>query len=216
MLIAWTSRVYFRDDNLPAFVVEKLPLAHEDLFFVALRLHVVAACLALPGCLALLSSSLLRRAPRLHRWLGRAVGAVLLLVAVPSGVVLAFSAKGGAWGTAGFLLTAAITALAMTAAIQTARARRFVAHHRWSSHVLAQLSVAVSSRVLLVFFDAAGLDAVGLDEEAAYLLALWGPVVGSALAVEVLLPRAAGTLAALTPSPLAPRLVRGFAAGGWR
>jgi hypothetical protein len=40
---------YFRAD-LPAFVVEKLPLPWEQVWLAALRVHVVAAAFALPGC----------------------------------------------------------------------------------------------------------------------------------------------------------------------
>src|SRR5215475_13586529 len=43
---------YFRAD-LPAFVVEKLPLPWEQVWLGGLRVHVVAAALALPGCLLL-------------------------------------------------------------------------------------------------------------------------------------------------------------------
>jgi hypothetical protein len=47
-------------------------------------------------------------------------------------------------------------------------------------HVLAQMSVAVTSRAMLVSFDRLGVDAA-----AAYLIALWLPVVASALVAEV-------------------------------
>ena len=80
------SRVYFDDEDLPPFVIEKLPLAQsawwptfEDVWLRALQVHVVAAALALPGCLLLLSRTMVRRARALHRVIGRIVGAVILL-----------------------------------------------------------------------------------------------------------------------------------------
>jgi hypothetical protein len=64
----------------------------------------------------------------------------------------------------------------MVRGILQARARMFVAHRRSVLHVVAQLSVAVSSRAMLM-----GLDRFGVDPDRAYLLALWLPVLGSAL-----------------------------------
>jgi hypothetical protein len=100
---------------------------------------------------------------------------------VPSGSYLALFAKGGAPATAGFLASGAIAAAAMVQAIREARARRFPAHRRFVLHVLAQLSVAVTSRAML-----SGFDAVAFDPDRAYLIALWLPVAASAAAVELI------------------------------
>lgn len=174
------SAAYFDPEELAPFVIEKLPLANEELYLLALQVHVVAAALAMPGCLLLMTSWVLRRAPRLHRHLGRATGAAVLLALVPSGFYLAFFAKGGAFGTAGFLLTGGIIAAAMVQGIRTARAGRFAAHRRCTLHVVAQMSVAVTSRAMLF-----ALDAANVDPDAGYLAALWIPVLGSAAAVEL-------------------------------
>ena len=171
---------YFGAD-LPAFVVEKLPLPLEHVWLGALRVHVVAAALALPGCLVLLSKTVLRRAPRFHRWAGRTTAAVILMALVPSGSYLALFAKGGLPSTMGFLASGAVTAAAMAQAVRDARARRFAAHRRHALHVLAQLSVAVTSRAMIVAFDA-----LAFDPERAYLVALWLPVAASAIAVELI------------------------------
>ena len=173
------SLEYFKA-NLPEFVIEKLPLPWEAVWLGALKIHVAAAALALPGCLVLVSKTALRRAPRFHRWAGRAIAAVVLLALVPSGSYLALFAKGGLASTAGFLVSGAIAAAAMVQAIREACARHFEAHRRYALHVLGQLSVAVTSRAMLF-----GFDALAFDPERAYLIALWLPVVASALAVEL-------------------------------
>ena len=173
------SLEYFEAD-LPEFVIEKLPLPWEAVWLGALKIHVVAAALALPGCLVLVSKTALRRAPRFHRWAGRAIAAVVLLALVPSGSYLALFAKGGLPSTAGFLVSGAIAAGAMVQAVREARARRFEAHQRYALHVLGQLSVAVTSRAMLF-----GFDTLAFDAKRAYLIALWLPVVASALAVEL-------------------------------
>lgn len=179
--IARGSASYFFGGQIHPFVLERIAsgrLASEATWIAALHVHVVAAVFALPACLALVLRSS-RRFPRLHRWLGRATGFAVLFALVPSGSYLALWAKGGALSTAGFLLSGGITAFAMAMAVRAARARDFAAHRRYVAHVLAQLSVAVTSRAMLVLLDIAGA-----DPEPAYIAALWVPVVGSALIAE--------------------------------
>jgi hypothetical protein len=125
----------------------------------------------------------LQRRPAWHRRLGRIAGLLVLLALVPSGVVLAFDAKGGAPVTAGFLLSAAIVAGCMVQGVVSARRREFASHRRAMRHVVAQMSVAVTPRALIL-----ALDAAGYDPELSYLVALWGPVLGSALVAELLSP----------------------------
>lgn len=177
------SLAYFGEDFAP-FVLEKLPLPLEDVWMLALQVHVVAAAMCLPGCLLLSLAVVIRRAPRFHRWLGRVIGTVALLALVPSGLYLSCFAKGGLPSTAGFMLSGIIVAVAMVQGVRAARARRFVEHRSSVLHVLAQLSVAVTSRAMLFAFDAAAV-----DETLAYLVSLWVPVVGSFGLVELFLTR---------------------------
>jgi uncharacterized membrane protein len=177
------SLSYFFGADIHPFVLEKITsgqLASEATWIAALRVHVIAAAFALPACLLLTLRCVSRRLPRFHRWLGRVTGVAVLVALVPSGCYLALWAKGGAPSTAGFLLSGAIAAIAMVRGVRTARARDIVGHRRWMAHVLAQLSVAVTSRAMLIAFDRASV-----DPERAYIAALWLPVVGSALVAEL-------------------------------
>jgi len=171
--ITWASAVYFGDDLAP-FVLEKLPLPLEDVWVLALQVHVAAAAFCLPACLFLSSMSVVHRTPRLHRWLGRVTATLLLFALLPTGFYLSLFAKGGLPSTLGFMVSGVIVGVAMARGVRAARARRFLEHRRWVLHVLAQLSVAVTSRAMLFAFDAAGV-----DEELAYIVSLWLPVVGS-------------------------------------
>ena len=149
-LIALSSLAYFDEGAFHPFVIEKRRLPFQQVWMAALYVHVTCAMVALPACVVLVLRTVMRRAPRVHRWLGRATGALILLGLVPSGAYLALFAKGGVAGALGFLVSAAITCVAMTKAIASARRKDFVAHRRFTVHVLAQLSVAVTSRLMLV------------------------------------------------------------------
>lgn len=178
-LITAYSLTYFDFKTVPPFVVERLPERFASLWLVSLRVHVAAALLSLPLCMVLLTRWLQRR-PVWHRWLGRVAGVLVLFALLPSGVVLAFHAKGGATVTTGFLLSATIAGWFMVRGILAVRRREVAVHGRAMGHVAAQMSVAVTSRALLL-----GFDAVGMDPDLAYVLALWGPVVASAVVVEI-------------------------------
>jgi uncharacterized membrane protein len=178
-LITLSSLAYFDLTTLPPFAVEKLPVRFESLWLASLRVHVAAALVSLPLCIVLMTRMIQRR-PRLHRWMGRVAGVVVLFALVPSGVVLAFDAKGGNFVTAGFLLSAAIVAWFMVRGVGAARRRDLVSHRRAMRHVFGQMSVAVTSRALLL-----GLDAVGINPDLAYVVALWGPVLASAAVAEL-------------------------------
>jgi len=163
------------------FFLEKLPLARPSLWLAALYAHVPSALFALPACLLLLVGAVRRRWPRFHRWLGRVTGLLILCVVVPTGVYLALFAQGGLVTAVGFWLTGALTFVAMLKSIQSARAKDFKGHRRFSAHVVAQLAVAVLSRFLL-----AGADMLDLYEPWVYVAALWVPVLGCALFAELL------------------------------
>jgi Predicted membrane protein (DUF2306) len=177
-LITAMSLPYFDFETLPPFVVEKLPLRFEALWLGALRVHVAAAAFVFPLCLALMTRALQRRT-RWHRWLGRITGVLVLLALVPSGIVLAFDAKGGPIVTVGFLLSAGIVAGAMIFGVRAARRRDLILHARAMRHVVGQMSVAVVSRALIV-----ALDVASVDPDVAYVVALWGPVLASVAIVE--------------------------------
>jgi uncharacterized membrane protein YozB (DUF420 family) len=179
-LITAYSLAYFDFDTLPPFVIEKLPVKFESLWLASLRVHVAAAALSFPLCIALMTRALQRRVVW-HRRIGRVGGVLVLFALVPSGVVLAFDAKGGRVVTAGFLLSAAIVAWSMVRGVAAARRHDVASHQRAMRHVLGQMSVAVTSRAMLLGFDAAGV-----NPDLAYVVALWVPVLASAAVVELL------------------------------
>ncbi len=178
LLIASASLVYFDLDQLAPFVIEKLPVRFESLWLWSLRIHVASAISSFPLCLIAMMRFVQRRV-RWHRWVGRLAGLIIMGGLIPSGVVLAFDAKGGLPVTAGFLLSAGILFVAMISGVVSARHRQMKAHAWAMRHVVAQMSVAVTSRAMLI-----GFDLLLVSPELAYVLALWVPVITSALIAE--------------------------------
>jgi uncharacterized membrane protein len=177
MLSASASYVELGDEH--PFFLEKLPLAYPTLWQTALYVHVPSALFSLPACLVLLVQRIRTRFPKFHRWLGRITGALVLFAVVPSGMYLAFFAQGGLITTLGFWLTGLVAFVAMLKSIERARAGDIKAHRRFSTHVAAQLSVAVFSRFLLV-----GAEQAELYSTWVYVASLWIPVIACAFVAE--------------------------------
>jgi uncharacterized membrane protein YozB (DUF420 family) len=183
-LITLASLVYFDFESLPPFAIEKFPLRFEALWLASLRVHVASALLTFPLCLALMTRPLQRRAAW-HRWVGRVAATFILFALVPSGFVLAFDAKGGRFVTLGFLLSGGIIAAALVAGVRAARRRDLVSHRNAMRHVVAQMSVAVTSRAMIM-----ASDTFGMDPGTSYVIALWVPVVASFATAELVNRRA--------------------------
>jgi uncharacterized membrane protein len=179
--ITVSSLAYFDSDEYAPFVMEKLdlPLPNEERYIWVLQLHVIAAAFALPACLLLLSRTVRRRVPAVHRWLGRINGLVTVLALAPAGFYLSLYAKGGLPATLGFMLSGTIVIVAMVLGVHFARIGNYAMHRRFVLHVLAQMAVAVVSRAMLFAADAAAL-----DHDTSYLVSLWAPVIGCAVVVE--------------------------------
>jgi uncharacterized membrane protein YozB (DUF420 family) len=179
--ISAASLVYFDPQEVAPFVIERLgDVRFEQLWLWSLKVHVACALVAFPVCL-LLTMRWLQRRLVWHRWLGRVTGVLVLFGLVPSGMVLAFDATGGLGVSAGFWLSGAIVAAAMVYGVRAARRRDLKSHSHAMRHVVAQLSVAVTSRAMLI-----GFDTLGVDPELAYLVALWLPVLLSAGVAEAM------------------------------
>jgi hypothetical protein len=178
VMITLASLVYFERGTVAPFILEKLPLRFERLWRLALLVHVPSALVSFPACI-LLMTKMVQRRRKLHRWLGRVTGTIIGLLLVPSGLVLALEAKGGVWVSVGFVLSGLIVWVALVRGVLDARRGRMLSHARCMRHLFAQMSVAVTSRTLLVL-----LDLGGMSPDLAYVLALWVPVLGSALVAE--------------------------------
>lgn len=178
----WNNGIYLPGDGPPSFYLEKdaafgpaVPpvelhgvLLHLPAWWrTAFVVHVATASLAL-ACGAVLCFPRLLRFPRAHRVLGYVYVNAVLWVAAPSGLVLALVAKGGALGTLGFAVPAALWWWFTWSGLVEIRAGRVQAHVR---QITRSYALALSAPAFRVLYVAGGLTA--LDDEVAYLAALY-------------------------------------------
>ncbi|MFJ3788848.1 DUF2306 domain-containing protein [Kitasatospora sp. NPDC090091] len=159
-----------------------------------LLLHIGAGVLALllgpwqflPGLRA--------RHPGAHRWTGRAY-LVSAAVTGVGGLLLAPRALVPPVAPVGFAVLGGLTLGASAAAYRAARQRRFDRHRGWAIRSYALILTAVTLRIWLPVFDAAGA-----DFDTAYAAAAWAPWLINLLVAEYLIGRPVASPPGIPPA----------------
>ncbi|MEZ5727413.1 MAG: DUF2306 domain-containing protein [Burkholderiaceae bacterium] len=124
---------------------------------LAFLIHVAASPIALAIGAIQFFPRLRTARPRLHRWLGRLYGLAILAGGL-AGLVMAPTSVGGPVAGWGFGLLAVIWIAVTAQAVRLAMAGRFDAHRRWMIRSYALTFAAVTLRIYLPFFMAAGIE----------------------------------------------------------
>ncbi|EMI44236.1 DUF2306 domain-containing protein [Rhodopirellula sp. SWK7] len=134
----------------------------------AFYVHILSSPVALGLATFLMISGGKKRWRVLHRFVGRIQFALVLLVVVPSGMVMAKDAYAGPTSAAGFVSLNVATAACLVMAVWRARGRKFVAHRRWATRSF----VLLASPLLLRLIAGAAIVS-GLESERSYQLNSW-------------------------------------------
>ena len=167
-LIVWESRNYFLPDRIHPFMMERIELSVEDWWRYFLLVHVAGGLLCLCASLLQYSKVLLRRAPSIHRYLGRIYALSIITVVFPTGVALAFVAKGGSGGTFGFLVLSFATLATLLLGMVAIYKKNLRAHQAWISRSFALVTSAITFRAFQI-----GLSYLSDDPDRVYQSALW-------------------------------------------
>lgn len=130
----------------PDFLDVKSHVAHVPHWKAALYTHVFSGMCAL--C-AMLTQFFRSRRPwtiAMHRLMGRMYAVVVLVIAAPSGAILAWYAEGGISGRLGFGTLVALWALTTAEGVRAARARDYALHRAWMIRSFALTLSAVTVR----------------------------------------------------------------------
>jgi hypothetical protein len=163
-----SNAIYFDGGPPSRFLLEKGDWAHNPWWLAAFYFHVLGASVCLAAGTPLMFPQWTRLYPTWHRRLGYMYVNAVLWVAAPSGVTLALVAKGGLWGTTGFILAGVLwwqTTWSGYRAIGrgdlNAHVRAMVRSYSWA------LSAPAFRTIQAVLFLA------GMDDAANYVTSLW-------------------------------------------
>jgi uncharacterized membrane protein len=134
---------------------------------LGLRLHIVAAGLALLVGPFQFARGLRNRRPRVHRWLGRSYVVACAAGAVSGGAIALFTASGPVAG-AGFLALAICWLVATLVGIRAIRTGDVDRHRRWMTRSFALAYAAVMLRLYLPLAMI-----IGIEFDRAYPVIAW-------------------------------------------
>lgn len=166
--------------------------------FLWLTAHAVPGGLALALGPAQFLAGLRARAPRVHRWAGRAYMACVA-VGSATGVVAALMSTSGLAAQVGFLLLALAWGWSGAQGYLTARRGQYALHRVWMVRNYALTFAAVFLRLFLVAGVVAMERVPGLTFEDVYTTSAWASILVSYLGAEWFVLRPAAAQAARAP-----------------
>jgi hypothetical protein len=181
-LLIYNGLPYLDTPRTHAFVWENGELADRPVWLISLVVHVVAGMVCLLSSLLQFFRPLLRRAPWLHRWLGRVYVWSILGFLAPTGFYLAFFAHGGWLGVLGFLILGVVTTVTTWKGWMAMRRHQVQQHIVWMIRSFAMVTTALTFRLEHIVFQE-----IGLAAETGFLAALYLSIIGNALVAECLL-----------------------------
>ena len=166
--IIWNSLDYFLPNTMHQFFFERIELTVQDWWRYSVLTHVVGGLICITSSLLQYSKVLLKRAPRVHKYLGHIYALSIITVVFPTGVALSFVAKGGTSGMVGFLLLSFGTLITLLFGMIAIFKRKVKAHQAWITRSFALVTTAITFRSLQI-----AIHELGVNPETNYQLSLW-------------------------------------------
>jgi len=182
LLIVWNSLTYIQWGTEHPFVLEKKPYSDGWFYLFMLWAHIASGCVVLLAALGQFSRRLLRRWPKVHKGMGLLYVWTMLAVLAPTGIYVAFFAKGGFSGMMGFLLLGVAGAWFTCSGWRALGRGNIPAHRDWMIRSYAMATSAVTFRAMHI-----GFFYLELPYEQNYLLSLWLSTLVNLLAAEALI-----------------------------
>lgn len=152
-------------------------------FMLAFYVHIVSSVIVMPFGVLQFSSYLFQKYRKFHLLLGKAYILAILLLAAPSGLVIASFANGGLAAKVGFTIQSFVWWFYTYSAWQLAEKKQWQAHCRAMikslAITLAAMSLRVESYIMYYVFETKPLET--------YLTVTWLSWVGNLLIAELLL-----------------------------
>lgn len=179
LLLIYNTLPYFSFSKDFDFISERSFLFESNLYNICFYIHIAAGALCIGTALIQFSRYLLKKSKAMHRISGKIYVAVVLFLGAPTGLYMAFFAKGSFWERCLFMFMAGWWFITTLYGLSTIHKRNIVAHKVWMIRSYAMAMTAVTFRVyyiLLYLFD------WKLMEN--YQFSLWVSVIGNMLIAE--------------------------------
>ena len=179
LLLIYNTLPYFSFSKDFDFIKERSFLFESNLYNTCFYIHITAGALCIGTALIQFSRYILKKSKAIHRVSGKIYVAVVLFLGAPTGLYMAFFAKGSFWERALFMFMASWWFITTLNGLMTIHKRNVIAHKIWMMRSYAMAMTAVTFRVYYIFLYM--MDWQLLEN---YQLSLWVSVVGNMLITE--------------------------------
>ncbi|MEL6987869.1 MAG: DUF2306 domain-containing protein, partial [Bacteroidota bacterium] len=129
------------------FLISKQTVIYKAYYQIAFYSHIFSSLIILCSGIVLFSRSILKRFPKLHSWTGRSYVFLLLIIAAPSGLVMAFHANGGWLAKLAFIVLSILWWYFTWKGLRTALNKDFNSHKKWMIRSYALTLSAITLRL---------------------------------------------------------------------
>ena len=179
LLLIYNTLPYFSFSKDFDFIKERSFLFQSNLYNTCFYIHITAGALCIGTALIQFSRQILKKSKTVHRISGKIYVAVVLFMGAPTGLYMAFFAKGSFWERCLFMFMAAWWFITTLNGLTTIHKRNIIAHKVWMMRSYAMAMTAVTFRVYYIL-----LYLLNWQLLENYQFSLWISVVGNMLIAE--------------------------------
>lgn len=181
-LLAFNALHYYTFSPLYGILPEKVMAFKNWVWTVSFYLHMGAGVICLFVPIVLFVGEAFRLSKQWHRRLGKLYVYDTLVIIVPTGLYMAFFAKGGTSTQLGFIVQGLALALSTVLAVLSIKQGNLIQHKQWMMRSYSFAFAVVTFRVLHIFFYN-----LKVPYELNYQLSQWVAVLFNALVVEIII-----------------------------
>lgn len=152
-LLVLLSLPYIHFEPNVEFLGTKQLIYYIDLWRISFYVHVFASPIVILTGLFQFSRWIVRKSPKIHRGLGYAYVATVLLISAPSALVMSFYANGGRVAQTSFVLLTFVWIITTLLSFLKAKKGDFISHTKWNIRSYALTLSAVTLRFYAYMFD---------------------------------------------------------------
>jgi hypothetical protein len=151
------------------FLLSKQHVIHLSHYKWAFYLHIFSSLWVLASGLTQFSKTILKKAPAVHRWVGKIYVGIILLVSGPAALVMAIYANGGPMTKASFIMLSVAWWFCTLLGYRAIRARKINSHRAWMVRSYALTLSAITLRLMQYLIAVYS----GINPEVSYELVAW-------------------------------------------
>jgi predicted membrane protein DUF2306 len=179
LLLIYNTLPYFSFSKKFDFIEERSFLFESSFYNTCFYIHITAGALCIATALIQFSRYLLKKARAIHRISGRIYVFVVLFMGAPTGLYMAFFAKGSFWERSLFMFMAAWWFTTTLNGFTTILKKNVIGHKVW---MMRSYSMAMTAVTFRIYYNLLYLLDWQLLEN--YQFSLWVSVIGNMLIAE--------------------------------